>query len=83
MNNIINNAFKHKMELYDTPTPKLAEMKAIFTNDLYDNKYTANDNCKMIKFWWITCMFGGQLFRQMVGIPMRTNIIGRLVSLFL
>ena len=29
MNNIINNAFKHKMELHDTPTSKLAEIKAI------------------------------------------------------
>ena len=29
MNNIINNAFKHKMELHDTLTSKLAEIKAI------------------------------------------------------
>ena len=29
MNNIINNAFKHKMELHNTPTSKLAEIKAI------------------------------------------------------
>ena len=29
MNNIINNAFKHKKELHDTPTSKLAEIKAI------------------------------------------------------
>ena len=29
MNNITNNAFKHKMKLHDTPTSKLAEMKAI------------------------------------------------------
>ena len=29
MNNIINNAFKHKMELHDTPTSKLAKIKAI------------------------------------------------------
>ena len=29
MNNIINNAFKHKIELHDTPTSKLAEINAI------------------------------------------------------
>ena len=29
INNIINNAFKHKMGLHDTPTLKLAEIKAI------------------------------------------------------
>ena len=29
MNNIINNAFKHKMELHDTPTSKLEEIKVI------------------------------------------------------
>ena len=29
MNNIINNAFKHKMELHDILTSKLAEIKAI------------------------------------------------------
>ena len=29
MNSIINNAFKYKMELHDTPTSKLAEIKAI------------------------------------------------------
>ena len=29
INNIINNAFKHKIELHDTPTSKLAEIKAI------------------------------------------------------
>ena len=29
MNSIINNVFKYKMELHDTPTSKLAEIKAI------------------------------------------------------
>ena len=29
MKSIINNAFKHKNELHDTPTSKLAEIKAI------------------------------------------------------
>ena len=29
MNSIINNAFKYKMELHNTPASKLAEIKAI------------------------------------------------------
>ena len=40
-----------------------------------DNQYTANDICKMIEFLVdnIYVRFGGQLFRQMVGIPMGTK----------
>ena len=39
-----------KMELHDTPTSKLAGIKSYFTSDPLngDNKYTANDICKMI-----------------------------------
>ena len=65
INNIINNASKHKMELHDTPTSKLAE-KSYLTNDPLDsdNKYTANDICKMIEFLVdnIYVRFDGQLF---------------------
>ena len=75
MNSIINNAFDTKMELHNTPTSKLAEIKAISPVILGDNKYTANDICKMIQFLVdnIYVRFGGQLFQQMVGIPMGTN----------
>ena len=87
MNNIINNAFKHKMELHDTPTSKLAEMKCYFTSDPLnrDIQYTANDICKMIEFLLdnLYVRFGGQLFRQMVGIPMETNCAPLLVDSFL
>ena len=55
-----------KIELHDTPTSKLAEIKAISPSDPLngDNKYTANDICKMIEFLVdnIYVRFGGQLF---------------------
>ena len=58
-----------------------------FTSDPLngDNKYTANDICKMIEFLVdnIYVRFGGQLFRQMVGIPMGTNCALLLADLFL
>ena len=67
------------MELHNTPTSKLAEIKAISPVILFngDNKYTANDICKMVKFLVdnIYARFGGQLFQQMVGIPMATNSV--------
>ena len=39
------------MERHDTPTSKLLEKKSYFSNDPLngDNKYTANDICKMIE----------------------------------
>ena len=76
-----------KMELHDTPTSKFAEIKRYFTSDPLngDNKYTANDICKMIEFLVdnMYVRFGGQLFRQMVGIPMGTNCAPLLADLFL
>ena len=41
-----------KMELHDTPTSKLAEIKTYFTSDPLngDKKHTTNDICKMIEF---------------------------------
>ena len=48
-------------------------------------KYTANNICKMIEFLVdnIYVRFGGQLFRQMVRIPMGTNCAPILANLFL
>ena len=48
-------------------------------------KYTANNICKMIEFLVdnIYVRFGGQLFRQMVGISMGTNCAPILANLFL
>ena len=87
MNNIINNAFKHKNGATRYTHIKVGRNKSHLTSDTLngDNKYTANDNCKMIEFLVdnIYVRFGGQLFRQMVGIPMRTNCAPLLADLFL
>ena len=71
-------ALNTKMELHNTPMSKLAEING-------DNKYTANDICKMIECLVgnIYVRFGGQLFRQIVGIPMGTNCAPLLADLFL
>ena len=87
MNNIINNAFKHKNGATRYTHIKVGRNKSHVTSDPLngDNKYTANDICKMIKFLVdnIYVRFGGQLFRQMVGIPMGTNCAPLLADLFL
>ena len=87
MNNIINNAFKHKNGATRYTHIKVGRNKSHFTSDPLngDNKYTANDICKMIEFLMdnIYVRFGGQLFRQMVGIPMGTNCAPLLADLFL
>ena len=87
MNNIINNAFKHKNGATRYTHNKVGRNKSYFTNDPLngDNKYTANDICKMTEFLVdnIYVMLGGQLFRQMVGIPMGTNCAPLLADLFL
>ena len=84
MNNIINNAFKHKNGATRYTHIKVGRNKSHFTSD-GDNKYTASDICKMIEFLVdnIYVRFGGQLFRQMVGIPMGTNCAPLLADLFL
>ena len=87
MNNIINNAFKHKNGATRYTHIKVGKNKSYFTSDPLngDNKYTANDICKMIEFLVdnVYIKFGGQLFRQMVGIPMGTNCAPLLADLFI
>ena len=87
MNNIINNAFKHKNEATRYTHIKVGRNKSYFTSDPLngDNKYTASDICKMIEFLVdnIYVRFGGQLFQKMVGIPMGTNCAPLLADLFL
>ena len=87
MNSIINNAFKHKNGATRYTHIKVCRNKSYFTSDPLngDNKYTADDICKMIEFLVdnIYVRFGGQLFRQMVGIPMGTNCATLLADLFL
>ena len=88
MNNIINNAFKHKNGATWYTYVKVGRNKSYFTNDPLngDSKYIANDIYKMIEFLVdnIYVRFDGQLFRQMVGIPMGgTNCAPLLADLFL
>ena len=72
MNNIINNAFKHKNGATRYTHIKVGRNKSYFTNDPLngDNKYTASDICKMIEFLVdnIYARFRGKLFRQAVPI---------------
>ena len=87
MNKIINNAFKHKNGPTRYSDIKVCRNKSYFTNDPLngDNKYTANDICKMTEVLVdnIYVRFGGELFRQMVGIPVGTNCAPLLADLFL
>ena len=77
MNNIVNNAFKHKNGATRYTHIKVGRNKSYFTNDPLngDNKCTAIDICKMTEFLVdnIYVRFGGKLFGQTFGIPMRTN----------
>ena len=86
MNSIINNAFKYRNGATRYTHIKVGRNIRYFTSDPLngDNKYTANDICKMIEFLVdnIYVGFGGQLFRQMVGIPMETNCVPLLADLF-
>ena len=79
--------FKHKNGATRYTHIKVGRNKSYFTSDPLngDNKYTANDICKMIEFLVdnIYVRFGEQLFRQMVGIPMGTNCAALLADLFL
>ena len=68
MNNIINNAFKHKNGATRYTHIKVGRSKSYYTSDPLndDNKYAANDICKMTEFLVdnIYVRFGGQLFRK-------------------
>ena len=87
MNNIVNNAFKYKNGITRYTHIKVGRNKSYFTNNPLsdDNKYTASDICKIIECLVdnIYVRFGGQLFRQTVGIPMGTNCAPLLTDLFL
>ena len=74
------------MELHDTSTLKLAEIRAI--SQMILQMVTTNTlpmtSVDLLNFWWIKYVrFGGQLFRQMVGIPMATNCSTSSADLFL
>ena len=87
MNNITNNAFKHKNGATRYTHIKVGRNKSYYTNDPLngDNKYTDSDICKMIEFLVdnIYVKLGGQLFQQTVAISMGTNCAPLLADLFL
>ena len=87
MNNIISNAFKQKNGATRYTHIEVGRNKSYFTNDPLhgDNKYIAGDICKMIEFLVdnMYVRFGGQLYRQTVGIPVGTNCAPLLADLFL
>ena len=87
MNNIINNTFKHKNRAARYTHIKVGRNKSYFNNDPLngDNKYTASDTCKMIKFLVDNryVRLGELLFQQMVSIPMGTNCVPLFADLFL
>ena len=66
---------------------KVGRIENYFTSDHSDgdNKYIANDICKIIEFLVgnIYVRFGGQLFQQTVGIPMGPNYVPLLADSFL
>ena len=83
----MNNAFKCKNGAARYTHIKVGRNKSYFTNDPFsrDNKYTANYICKITECLVdnIYVRFGGQVFKQMVGIPMETNCAPLLADLFL
>ena len=87
MNNIINNASKHKNGATRYTHIKVGRNKSYFTSDPLngDNKYTASDICKMTEFFVdnMYVRFGVLLFRQTVGILMEANCAQLLADLFL
>ena len=87
MNNIINNAFKHKNRSTRYTHIKVGRNKSYFTSDYLngDNKYTANDICKRTEYLMddIYVRFGGKLFRQMTDTLMGTNCAPLLADLLL
>ena len=77
MNSIINNAFRHKNGATRCTHIKVGGNKSYFTSDPLngDNKYTANDICKMIEFLVdnIYVSFGGQLYPKELTISETTE----------
>ena len=60
MNNIINNAFKHKNGTTRYTHIKIGRSKSYSTIDPLnvDNNTLPMTSVKWLNFWWITCMLG-------------------------
>ena len=78
MNNITDNAFRHKNGAARYTHIKVGRNKSCFSSDPLDgdNKYTASDICKMIEVLVdnMHVRFGEQLFLQTIGIPMEKTM---------
>ena len=78
ISNLVHNAFGKKDGSVRYTHIKVTRAKGYFTHDINDGghiMYTADNICKMIEFSIdnIFVQFGGRLFRQVIGIPMRTS----------
>ena len=88
MSNYAHNAFRKKDGSVRYTHIKVTRAKVYFTHDINgggDNMYTADNICKMIEIIIDNTFvqFGGRLFHQAIGIPMRTNCDPLLADLFL
>ena len=88
ISNLVHNAFRKKDGGVRHTHIKVTRTEGYFTQDINgsgDNMYAADNICKMIEFLIdnIFVQFGGCLFHQVIGIPMRTNCVPLLADLFL
>ena len=88
ISNLAHNAFRKKDGSVRDTHIKVTRAKGYFTHDINgggDNMYTADNICKMIEIIIDNTFvqFGGRLFHQAIGIPMRTNCDPLLADLFL
>ena len=88
ISNFVHNAFRKKDGSVRYTHIKVTRAKGYFTHNMNgggDNMYTADNICKMIEVLIdnIFMLFGGRLFRQVIGITMGTNCAPLLADLFL
>ena len=88
ISNLVHNAFRKKDGNVRYTHIKVTRAQGYFTHDINggdDNMYTADNICKIIEVLIdnIFVQFGGRLFHQVTGIPMRTNCAPLLADLFL
>ena len=88
ISNLVHNPFRKKDGSVRYTHIKVTRSKGYSTHDINggeDNMHTADNICKMIEVLIdnILVQFGWCLFRQVIGIPMRTNCAPLLADLFL
>ena len=85
---LLHNSFKRRDGSNRYTHIKITSGKGYFIDIINpggDNLYTADQICRMVEFLIdnIIVKYGGCLFRQVIGIPMRTNCAHLLADLFL